>query len=138
MSIPRPITPPIARPIIQPINRFGRVLPILLAALVCGNAGAQSRGDDSPAEAVNGEAPRMLPTVERKHDRREEHRALSDAVRRVERRTGGQVLSAERVPFDGRNVNRVKVVDESGRIRVYMDDPRNPRRAPPRTRDDDE
>ena len=51
------------------------------------------------------------------------HRALSDAVRRVERRTGGQVLSAERVPYDGRDVNRVKIVDTSGRVQVYIDDP---------------
>ncbi|KIQ96427.1 PepSY domain-containing protein [Lysobacter sp. A03] len=53
----------------------------------------------------------------------ESHRALSDAVRRVERRTGGQVLSAERVPYDGRDVSRVKIVDSSGRVRVYVDDP---------------
>ena len=51
-------------------------------------------------------------------------------MRRVERRTGGQVLSAERVPFDGRNVNRVKVVDSSGRVRVYMDDPQAQGTAP--------
>jgi hypothetical protein len=49
--------------------------------------------------------------------------ALSDSVRRVEQRTRGQVLSAERVPYDGRNLNRIKVVDERGRVRVYMDDP---------------
>ncbi|HEY0661700.1 MAG TPA: hypothetical protein VGD21_10350 [Lysobacter sp.] len=74
----------------------------------------------------------------RGHDGREEHRALSDAVRRVERRTGGQVLSAERVPFDGRDVNRVKVVDSSGRVRVYMDDPSSRGRGDDRrTRDDD-
>ncbi|HVI25261.1 MAG TPA: hypothetical protein VM576_03585 [Xanthomonadaceae bacterium] len=51
---------------------------------------------------------------------------LSDSVRRIERRTGGQVLSAERVPYDGRNINRIKVVDERGRVRVYMDDPQTP------------
>jgi hypothetical protein len=34
------------------------------------------------------------------------------------------VLSAERVPFDGRDVNRIKTVDEHGRVRVFMDDPR--------------
>ena len=76
------------------------------------------------------------------HERRDDHRALSDAVRRVERRTGGQVLSAERVPFDGRDVNRVKVVDASGRVRIYMDDPHGSagaRRPPPdfRTRHND-
>jgi hypothetical protein len=66
-----------------------------------------------------------------RHNRGEDHRALSDAVRRVERRTGGQVLSAERVPFDGRNVNRVKVIDSSGRVRVYMDDPQGQARRQP-------
>lgn len=60
----------------------------------------------------------------RGHDRRDDHRSLSDSVRRYERESGGgQVLSAERVPFDGRDVNRIKVVDSSGRVRVYMDDP---------------
>ncbi len=76
---------------------------------------------------------------------------LSDSVRRVERDTRGEVLSAERVPFDGREMHRVKVLDDRGRVRVYMDDPRDhaerdrsqergrdrdPRRPPPR-RDDD-
>ncbi|MDQ3040281.1 MAG: hypothetical protein M3R16_10870 [Pseudomonadota bacterium] len=48
---------------------------------------------------------------------------LSDAVRRVERATQGEVLSAERVQFDGRDINRVKVVDDRGRVRIYVDDP---------------
>ncbi|MFC5594040.1 hypothetical protein [Lysobacter niastensis] len=81
--------------------------------------------------------PPEAPRVEgRGHDRRGDHQALSDAVRRVERQTGGQVLSAERVPFDGRDVNRVKVVDSSGRVRIYMDDPQS-RGEAPRTRGDD-
>ena len=65
--------------------------------------------------------------------------ALADSVRRVQSRTGGQVLSAERVPFEGRDINRVKVVDERGRVRVYMDDPTSRPRRPPRpTRSDDD
>ncbi|QGW66794.1 hypothetical protein GOY17_03065 [Lysobacter soli] len=65
---------------------------------------------------------------------------MSDSVRRVERRTGGQVLSAERVPYDGRDVNRVKVVDSSGRVRIYMDDPqvRERQQQENRTRRDDD
>ena len=69
---------------------------------------------------------------------------LSDAVRRVERATGGQVLSAERVQYDGRDVNRIKVVDDRGRVRVYMDDPqaaaasRDDSARGRRTRDDDD
>jgi hypothetical protein len=70
--------------------------------------------------------------------------ALSDSVRRIERSTRGQVLSAERVPYDGRNVNRIKIVDDRGRVRVYMDDPQSrpqpqqPELQPPPTRGDDD
>jgi hypothetical protein len=67
---------------------------------------------------------------------------LSDSVRRIERTTRGQVLSAERVPYDGRSLNRIKVVDERGRVRVYMDDPAQSRDGQPRgsepTRGDDD
>lgn len=70
--------------------------------------------------------------------------ALSDSVRRVERSTRAQVLSAERVPFDGRDVNRIKTVDDRGRVRVFMDDPQSgpppppdlPARGPTRGNDD--
>ncbi|MGQ4660341.1 PepSY domain-containing protein [Lysobacter sp. F6437] len=112
--------------------------------VVAGDAMAQRTRADSR------ESNRSL--VERRSDRghaghrderSDDHSALSAAVRRVERRTGGQVLSAERVPYDGRDINRVKVVDASGRVRVYVDDPRSravrndaPTR-PRRTRDDD-
>src|SRR5690606_32741492 len=67
--------------------------------------------------------------------------SLADSVRRVRARTGGQVLSAEPVSFDGRSLNRVKVVDDGGRVRVYMDDPSARPRRPPRpapTRGDDD
>ncbi|MFC0676798.1 hypothetical protein ACFFGH_02885 [Lysobacter korlensis] len=76
---------------------------------------------------------------DRNHDhRRDDRRALADAVRRIERETRGEVLSAERVPFDGRDVSRVKVVDASGRVRVYMDDPHvRHERQPTRTRGHD-
>src|SRR5688572_5766966 len=50
-----------------------------------------------------------------------DQRALNEAVRRAER--NGQVLSAEQVQYDGRDVNRVKIVDDRGRVRVYWDDP---------------
>ena len=79
--------------------------------------------------------------------------SLSDAVRRVERNTRGEVLSAERVQYDGRDMHRVKVVDDQGRVRVFMQDPRRrddngsssgrtgnntSKRRPPPTRGDDE
>jgi len=49
-------------------------------------------------------------------------RGLSDAVREAERRTGGQVLSAEPRDEGGRPVYRVKVLTPDGRVRVlYLD-----------------
>lgn len=93
--------------------RSARVLSSLLLVASLATAGqAVAQQQDDGGRAWRG------------HDRREDHRSLSDAIRRVERESGGgQVLSAERIPFDGRDVNRVKVVDSSGRVRVYMDDP---------------
>lgn len=73
--------------------------------------------------------------------------SLSDSVRRAQRETGGQILGAERVQYDGREINRVKVMDDRGRVRYMDDDPqrrggreRGPQRereeAPPRARGD--
>ena len=86
-------------------------------------------------------------------DRKDSRSSLSDAVRRVERDTRGEVLSAERVQYDGRDMHRVKVVDDQGRVRVFMQEPQRragssgdapPRgdndgrgRRPPPARDDD-
>lgn len=93
----------------------------LLAALAGASASAwalpQQQRPERGAEQQRGSQGRS------EHDRREDQQALSDAVRRAERATRGQVLSAERVQFDGRDVNRVKVVDDRGRVRVYWDDP---------------
>lgn len=102
--------------------RSARTLSLLLLAVALAPAGpAVAQQQDNGGRTGRG------------HDRREDHRSLSDAIRRVERESGGgQVLSAERIPFDGRDVNRVKVVDSSGRVRVYMDDPQQRGR-----RDDD-
>jgi len=127
-----------------------RVVSLLLcaaSAAAAGDAVAQLRGavrDVGDRVAPRADVRTVPPRAERRgHDRNDEQRALSAAVRRVESQTGGQVLSAERIPFDGRDVSRIKVVDASGRVRVYMDDPRasrgrsdaSPQR--PRTRDDD-
>lgn len=108
---------------------------LLLSLLVLASSGPvdawAQQGHGQGGQAGRG------PEAARGHDRGgEDHRALSDAVRRVERQTKGQVLSAERVPYDGRDVSRVKVVDSSGRVRIYMDDPQS-RGDVPRTRRDD-
>lgn len=59
--------------------------------------------------------------------------ALSETVRMVERDSRGEVLSAERVQYDGRDMHRVKVVENDGRVRVYLREPTSQpaRQAPP-------
>ena len=44
----------------------------------------------------------------KKEASRDDADSLSDSVRRIERATQGQILSAERVQFDGRDVNRAR------------------------------
>lgn len=55
---------------------------------------------------------------------------LPASVRRVERETGGQVLKAQPIQRDGREVYRVKVVTPEGRVRVVEDDSGRPPAAP--------
>ncbi|MFT4180018.1 MAG: hypothetical protein QM612_11270 [Thermomonas sp.] len=92
-----------------------RTLPNLLAAatlaaLPMASAWAQQQ----PSPPANGQGG---------DNRAPERRGMSDSVRRAERDARGQVLSAERVQYDGRDMHRVKVVDGQGRVRVYMQDP---------------
>lgn len=84
--------------------------------------------------------------------RDQDRRSLSDSVRAAERDARGEVLSAERVQYDGRDMHRVKVVDDQGRVRVFMQDAERgdssnppsrggnadrPPRKPPTRNDDD-
>ena len=121
---------PFACPVSMKMPSSFRSIPLLLCAALLASAGsAWAQGRGGPPERGD-----------RGHGRGNDRQALSDSVRRVERRTGGQVLSAERVPYDGRDVNRVKVVESSGRVRIYMDDPqvRERQQQENRTRRDDD
>ena len=102
-----------------------RTLCLLAALTLSGGALAQADGSPKPPDERVSQA------------RLDEHRALSTAVRRAERATGGEILSAERVQSDGRDMSRVKVIDASGRVRVYMGDSPPREREERRTRGDD-
>ena len=86
----------------------------------------------------NQPTPEMPSRPEAPPVRQSQASSLSDTVRRVQRETGGQVLGAERVQFDGRDINRVKVMDDRGRVRYMDEDPQRSRepfergRPPPR------
>ena len=115
---------------IRKVAIAGFVLPLGLALAAQAWAGPRGHGQDDQR------APQPAPPAFVGPEHGQGRESLSDSVRRVSRDTHGQVLSAERVPYDGRNVNRIKVVDQSGRVRVIMDDP-NHRPSPPARDDDD-
>lgn len=122
------------------VRRLSPVFCVVAAFALAGPASADGRrptqGANPPRAAESSSRPQRAPAAPSRPARND---ALADSVRRVHSRTGGQVLSAERVPYDGRDINRVKVVDEHGRVRVYMDDPTaRPRRPPRPTRGSDD
>lgn len=118
----------------RPLALLPLVIAIAAALGVSADAWAQQDRDDR-----RGSQRQERARPERPRD------TLSDSVRRVARDTRGQVLSAESVPFDGREMHRVKVLDDRGRVRVFMDDPQQrrgnddgrPRRGRPTRGDDD-
>ncbi|MBS3959386.1 MAG: PepSY domain-containing protein [Xanthomonadaceae bacterium] len=57
-----------------------------------------------------------------------ERSELPESVLRAERQTGGEVLRAERMQRDGRDVYRLKVLTPDGRVRIMREDPRERRR----------
>ena len=95
-------------------------LNLLAAAVLAALPAAWAWAQQLPPWMQQG-APRERPQPQAEMPQRRDN--LSDAVRRAERDTRGEVLSAERIQFDGRDMHRVKVVDDQGRVRVYMQDP---------------
>lgn len=90
----------------------------------------RGRGDAPPARE------RGFP----RSDDRGHRNSMSDSVRRVRSESGNQVLSVERMQYDGRDVTRVKYIDERGRVRTDTQDDRGPSRrdldSPVRSRRD--
>ncbi len=101
------------------MNRFLATALILIAALLAVPVSADQRkgNDDGNNDRGNTDRPRV-----------ESKSSLTDSVRRVERQTGGQVLSAEPMQRDGRQVNRVKVLTNDGRVRVMQVDAQEERK----------
>lgn len=95
-----------------------RPLSLLLLiglAAVSGVALAQNGGKEKSDRSGKSEA------SDQKDD------SLPASVRRVERQTGGDVLRAEPMQRDGREVYRVKVLTSDGRVKVIQDDPQQGR-----------
>ena len=97
-------------------------LAVLTAWALCapGAAAAWANHDAQGTAQGNGHADNGMPA----------------SVRRIERETGGEVLKAQPIQRDGREVYRVKVLTPQGRIRVVEDAPPARDQAPPRDTDD--
>ena len=123
---------------------------LLVAALMGASAAALAQPQPQPPQQKQQrERPqRTPPQAQQQQQQSKAHRdrQLSESVRRAER--SGQVLSAEQIQSDGRDVNRVKIIDSKGRVRVFWDDPAarprdgknggKGRQDKPRTRSDDD
>jgi hypothetical protein len=130
------------------VVRFRRQL--LLLSLIVASAAAMAApawADDPPRQRERGGPMRDDPRDPRpsRSERQRAQDAMADSVRRFERSRDDRVLSVERMQSDGRDVNRIKAMDDRGRVRVYVDDPQDRQGRPerpqprgPRTRGSDD
>jgi len=66
-------------------------------------------------------------------------RGLSESVRRFGREhQSAIILEVEPVLIQGRNLNRIKSLDEHGRVVIWIDDPQAPRTSARRAADNDD
>lgn len=120
-----------------------RLLSLCALAVLTVGVAAPAWAQDPPRERNRGQE-RQEARSEAPRPERAEPRArgdsLAESVRRFERSRGDRVLSAERMHSDGRDLNRIKAMDDRGRVRAYVDDPqrRNPPPRRERTRGDDD
>ncbi len=103
------------------MSRISRLLRTALhPVLLLGTGAVWAQSTPPPSHP-----PRQEPPAQR-----DRGQGLPDSVRRVERQTGGEVLSAEPMQRDGREVYRLKVLTADGRVRVVQDDPDRARERP--------
>ena len=103
--------------------------PVVLACCIAIVAPMAAQAQQGPPSWVLRRPPSLPPG--QVSPRMPSPQTLADAVRRAERMTGGQVLNAESLQFEGREVHRVKVLAADGRVMVVVDDPRNSAPRPP-------
>lgn len=118
---------------------FHPLIRCALPALLGLAAAGQASGFEPPPSAAGVRAAADMRASVGRSDiaRVRSQDSMSDSVRRIERSTRGRVLSVERLHADGRDLNRVKVMDDSGRVRIYVDDPQQRGRAIRARGDDD-
>ncbi|MGY0560385.1 MULTISPECIES: hypothetical protein [unclassified Luteimonas] len=116
------------------------LLPIA-AVLLLGPPAHAQRLHEQRMERLAEERARQQqpqPSRQKQSPRRQAERqdSMADSIRHVRQANRGQILSAERMHSGGREINRIKMVDDRGRVRVFEDDPQ--RRRSQRSRGDDD
>ncbi|MFT4269455.1 MAG: hypothetical protein QM578_00435 [Pantoea sp.] len=112
----------------------------LLAALVAPAAQAQQRPTfgQTIGGAQFGARPQpfgqtTFPQARQQDDDDDRTPSMSDSVRRAQQLSGGRVIGTDKVQSNGRQINRVKIIDSEGRVRYIDDDRQLPQRdADPR------
>ncbi|HEV2607570.1 MAG TPA: hypothetical protein VGT79_06275 [Xanthomonadaceae bacterium] len=115
-------------------QRFAK--QIVVAVIACIAMGGSVAWADRYQKPIDPYQQRMGPYQQRMdpYPQRFDPRdgGLPASVRRIQRETGGQVLRAQPIQRDGREVYRVKVLTPQGRIRVVEEIPPPPRERPQR------
>jgi len=115
------------------------LLPLFAAAVLAGSpaqAQRQAERSEGVAEARGpGQQARQRQEPARARQERRDD-SMADSIRHVRRANRGQIIAADRMHSNGRQINRIKLVDERGRVRVIEDDPQ--RRSRQRSRGDDD
>jgi len=106
-------------------QRFAK--QIVVAVLACIAMGGNVAWADRYQQRMDQYPQRMDPYQQRFDPR---DGGLPASVHRIQRETGGQVLRAQPIQRDGREVYRVKVLTPQGRIRVVEEIPPPPRERP--------
>ena len=108
-------------------RRLPRIVIVTLLCVATSAVVAQEPPPQGPAQ--RGPEMRASMTRPEMSGRQRVRDSMTESVRRIERTTRGRVLNIEPMHSDGRDLNRVKVMDESGRVRIYVDDPNRAARA---------
>lgn len=120
----------------MPVRRALLLLPLLAAASALAvDARAQDRRERADPARAAAAAPPAAQLQARPLPRARNQDGMAESIRHIRSSTRGTLISAETMHSNGREINRIKVVDDRGRVRVYEDDPQQRRR---RSRRDDD
>lgn len=113
----------------QPANVL---LPLIagFAMLASSPAHAQRQPERAAERQVEDSRSTRARATERRQD------SMAESIRHVRRSNRGSIIAADRMHSNGRQINRIKLVDDRGRVRVIEDDPQ--RRRAQRSRGDDD